>query len=265
MEQMRDEPQRQVLLRFFKTGAGDYGHGDEFLGIRVPQTRQVALGAASMPLDEVHKLLHSKWHEVRLCGLLILVERFKRASGKSHTTQPSTVKERDELVSFYLSHARQANNWDLVDLSAPKIVGKWLILPTALGSKHEPDINRQHKQEVLDTLAESDNLWEQRISIVCTLEATRSGDPSWCERYAEKHLMHSHDLMHKAVGWMLREMGKHAGTDRLRDFLDKHLAHMSRTTLRYAIERMTPEERAQWLAKQPTKHTKPAKPLPSAT
>jgi 3-methyladenine DNA glycosylase AlkD len=141
-----------------------------------------------------------------------------------------------------VDHAERANNWDLTDLSAPKMLGHWLLLPTALG-----DGSAAYKRRTLDALAHSDNLWRQRMSIVCTWKTSQQGDPSWCLRYAEKHLHHPHDLMHKAVCWMLREMGKRCSMDLLRDFLRQHRHEMPRTTLRYAIEKMTEEERQQWM------------------
>ena len=241
MEGMRNEEQRRVLMRFFKTGPGEYGEGDEFLGLKVPQTREVVkaalnIGHGPLNIDEVPELLMSKWHEVRLCGLLILVEKFERLSTKRLLDDEAAMRGRDEIVTFYLKYAERANNWDLVDLSAPKILGGWLMVPSLLGDKG-------YKKKVLDTLAGSPCLWKQRMSIVCTWKTSQQGDPSWCLRYAEKHLHHPHDLMHKAVGWMLREMGKRCSMDLLRDFLRQHAHEMPRTALRYAVERMAPEER----------------------
>jgi len=246
MVSLEDEKQRQVLMRFFKTGPGEYGQGDEFLGLKVPQTRQVVkLTGRDLPLGEVPELLMSRWHEVRLCGLLLMVARFERLSTSRLANDDTAMLQRDELVTMYLRYAEQANNWDLVDLSAPKILGHWLLLPTLLGGGTE-----EYKRQVLDELADSTCLWRQRISIVCTWKTTQQGDPSWCLRYAEKHLGHSHDLMHKAVGWMLREMGKRVSMDLLRDFLRQHSSEMSRTTLRYAIEKMSEEERRYWMSRQ---------------
>ena len=253
MESLRNDEQRQVLMRFFKTGPGEYGEGDEFLGLKVPQTREVVkavlavhkepltLNAEPFTIDEVPALLLSKWHEVRLCGLLILVDRYERLSAKRLLNDAEAMRGRDAILTMYLQYAQRANNWDLVDLSAPKILGHWLLQPTALGS------GREYKQQVLDNLAKSDNLWRQRMSIVCTWKSSQQGDPSWCLRYAEMHLHHPHDLMHKAVGWMLREMGKRCGMDLLRDFLRQHVHEMSRTTLRYAIEKMPEEERLEFM------------------
>ena len=152
------------------------------------------------------------------------------------------MEKRDEILTLYLKYAEQANNWDLVDLSAPKILGSWLLLPTHLG-----DGTDNYKRQVLDELAMSDNLWRKRMSMVCTWKTSQQGDPSWCLRYAEMHLHHPHDLMHKAVGWMLREVGKRVSIDLLRECLRQHAHEMPRTALRYAIEKMSEPERKQWL------------------
>jgi 3-methyladenine DNA glycosylase AlkD len=239
METLRDEEQRQGLMRFFKTGAGQYGEGDEFLGLKVPQTRAVVKLVTDLPLNEIPELLANRYHEVRLCGFLLLVWRFERLATKRLADDAAAISGRDEIVSMYLGHAEQANNWDLVDLSAPKILGRWLMLPTALGDK----------MAIIDALAHSDNLWRQRMSMVCTWTTSRQGDPSWCLRYALVHLHHPHDLMHKAVGWMLREMGKQVSMDLLRDFLELHVQEMPRTALRYAIEKMSDDERKYWMTK----------------
>ena len=267
MESFRNEEQRQILMGFFKTGPGEYGHGDEFLGLKVPQTREVVKAVAKdFPLEEVSPLLMSKWHEVRLCGLLILVDKFEKLSTKRLINDAEAIKKRDEILTMYLKYAEQANNWDLVDLSVHKILGHWLLLPSNLG-------DREYKTKVLDELAASDCLWKQRMSIVCTWKTSQMGDPSWCLRYAEIHLHHPHDLMHKAVGWMLREMGKAAikraesdagitssereqarpkvkgaGMDLLREFLRQHAHEMPRTMLRYAIEKMSEAERKDWMS-----------------
>lgn len=239
MESLRNETERQGLMRFFKTAPGEYGYGDEFLGIKVPQVREIVkLVAQDFPLEEMPELLMSCWHEVRLCGLLILVRQFERLTSKRLIGDADAIKRRDEIVMLYLRYADQANNWDLVDLSAPKILGHWLLLPTNLGDK----------QAVLDELAASPCLWRQRMSIVCTWKTSQMDDPSWCLRYAEIHLHHPHDLMHKAVGWMLREVGKRISMDLLREFLRQHVHEMSRTTLRYAIEKMSDEERKMWMS-----------------
>ena len=266
MESLQNEEQRRILMGFFKTGPGEYGYGDEFLGLKVPQTREVVKAAIKraesdagidssergqarpkvkavdkgFPLEEVPELLMSKWHEVRLCGLLILVAQFERLSTKRLEQNVEAIRKRDEILTLYLRYAEQANNWDLVDLSVHKIIGHWLLLPSNLG-------DRDYKIKVLDELADSPCLWKQRMSIVCTWKTSQIGDPSWCLRYSEIHLHHPHDLMHKAVGWMLREMGKRCSMDLLREFLRQHAYEMPRTMLRYAIEKMSDEERRQWM------------------
>ena len=244
MESLRNEEQRRVLMGFFKTGPGEYGEGDEFLGLKVPQTREVVRAAKDLPLSEVPVLLMSRWHEVRLCGLLIMVDMFEKQATKRLTHDAKAICKRDEILTIYLKYAEQANNWDLVDLSAPKILGHWLLLPTHLG-----DGTEDYKRQVLDELAQSSNLWRQRMSIVCTWKTSQMGDVSWCLRYAEIHLHHPHDLMHKAVGWMLREMGKRVSMELLREFLRQHAHEMPRTALRYAIEKMTDAERKQWMSR----------------
>ena len=243
MESLRNEEQRRVLMGFFKTGPGEYGEGDEFLGLKVPQTRKVVRAAKDLPLSEIPTLLMSRWHEVRLCGLLIMVDIFEKQATKRLTHDAKAICKRDEILTMYLKYAEQANNWDLVDLSAPKILGHWLLLPTHLG-----DGTENYKRQVLDELAQSSNLWRQRMSIVCTWKTSQMGDASWCLRYAEIHLHHPHDLMHKAVGWMLREMGKRVSMELLREFLRQHAHEMPRTALRYAIEKMTDAERKQWMS-----------------
>ena len=238
MESLQNEKQRQVLMGFFKTGPGEYGEGDQFLGLKVPQTREVVkLAVADTPLDEIPELLMSPWHEVRLCGLLMLVDKFGRLAKKRLENDVTAIRGRDEIVKMYLKYAEQANNWDLVDLSAPKILGIWLLLPSRLGDK----------RKIMDALAASPCLWRQRMSMVSTWKTTQQGDPSWCLRYAEWHLHHPHDLMHKAVGWMLREVGKRCSMDLLRQFLERHAHEMPRTALRYAIEQMSDDERKYWM------------------
>ena len=264
MESQRDDVQRENLMRFFKTAPGEYGYGDEFLGMKVPQTREVVKEVAKdLPLDEIPALLMSRWHEVRLCGLLIMVDKFERLATKrslrsksdrlSGRADEEAIRGRDEILTMYLRYAERANNWDLVDMSAPKILGHWLLLPTRLSAlparpQGEGDVlHTDYKRQVLDELAASDSLWKQRMSIVCSWKTSQQGDPSWCLRYAEIHLHHPHDLMHKAVGWMLREMGKRVSMELLRDFLGQHAHEMPRTMLRYAIEKMDEEERKYWM------------------
>ena len=240
MESLRNDAQRQILMRFFKTGPGEYGEGDEFLGLKVPQTRQVVkLIGKDFPLSEIPQLLMCRWHEVR--RLLILVSKFEKLATKRLENNQEAILARDEILTLYLQYAEQANNWDLVDLSVHKILGHWLLLPSNLG-------DRDYKIKVLDDLTQSPCLWKQRMSIVCSWKTSQMGDPTWCLRYAEIHLHHPHDLMHKAVGWMLREMGKRVSEDLLRDFLRQHAHEMPRTMLRYAIEKLPEQERQYWMA-----------------
>ena len=181
MESLRDHEQRLNFLRFFKSGPGEYGEGDEFLGIKVPQTREVVkVVSKDFPLSEIHELLLSRWHEVRLCGFLILVDQFERLATKRLEHDEQAIRQRDEIVTLYLQYAERANNWDLVDLSVYKILGHWLMMPTFLGNdldtkdlKDSKDDDRilkipeslDIKKEVLDSLANSPCLWKQRMSI----------------------------------------------------------------------------------------------------
>ena len=237
MESLRNEEQRIGLMRFFKTGKGEYGEGDEFLGLKVPETREVVKYAKDVPFEEIPELLTNPYHEIRLCGFLLLVKRFEELATKKKTNDEAAIEGRDAIVKMYLEYADYANNWDLVDLSAPKIIGHWLMLPSHLADK----------LATMDGLAMSDSLWRKRISIVSSWMTSRYEDPSWCFRYAEMHLHHPHVLMHKAVGWMLREMGKQVNMDLLRDFLERHAHEMPRTMLRYAIEKMGEDERQYWM------------------
>ena len=256
MESLQNEEQRRILMGFFKTGPGEYGEGDEFLGLKVPQTREVVrMACADYALSEVPELLMNRWHEVRLCGLLILVAKFEKLTAKRQESDAEAISRRDEIVTMYLQYAGQANNWDLVDLSVPKILGHWLMLPTMLGPDGRVGLHKDYKLRVLDDLAcpgsahsGGADLWKQRMSMVCTWKTSQMGDPSWCLRYAEIHLHHPHDLMHKAVGWMLREMGKRCSMELLREFLRQHAHEMPRTMLRYAIEKMTETERKEWMS-----------------
>ena len=245
---MADEKLRQRLQRFFKTGKGQYGEGDQFIGLRASQTRMVVKQARrQVTMSEIEKLLYSPWHEVRLCGLLLLVEEMNAARPKSGLKYQSErsqqenalrAKRREQIAAFYLQHAQQANNWDLVDLSCAYIVGQWLLYPSADGTM--PD------RKVLDELSVNENLWLQRIAIVSTLQLIRNNQFDDTLRIATRLLPHKHDLIHKAIGWMLREVGKR-NLALLRSYLTAHHATMSRTTLRYAIEKMNEDERQYWL------------------
>lgn len=233
--ELKNEKQRTILLRFFKTGPGQYGEGDQFLGVKVPEVRAIAKIGRDVLLEDVAELLVSQWHEVRLCGFLILTYKMERLSSKKMVGNVEAIRQRDQIVKLYLEYADYANNWDLVDLSAPKIIGPWLMLPSEINNK---DL-------IMDSLIESPILWRQRIAMVSTWKTTQQGHPEYAIRYAERLVNHKHDLMHKAVGWMLREVGKRGGMDYLEDFLEEYAATMPRTALRYAIEQM-PDRKKQY-------------------
>ena len=209
-----DEEKKQVLPRFFKTGKGEYGEGDRFLGVVVPNTRKVAKSHKDVSYEVLEWLLESEWHECRLCALLMLIEKYRKCP--------------EEAVQFYLSHTKGINNWDLVDLSAPYILGDYLISQT--------------DRSVLTRLSGSSVMWERRIAVVSTLMLIRNGQYDDTMALAEQLLMSRHDLMQKAVGWMLREVGKR-DEELLKEFLEKHKSVMPRTMLRYAIERLAPQKR----------------------
>lgn len=221
LKQYIDPVKREYLPRFFKTGVGQYGEGDRFLGVVVPNTRLVAKLHREEPFEVMAELLQSEWHECRLCALLMLVERFKKSDEKG----------KKEIYDFYLSQTARVNNWDLVDLSAPYIVGEYL--------KDKP-------REDLYRLADSSLLWDQRIAVVATATLIRNGQFIDTLRLAERLLHHPHDLMRKAIGWMLRELGKR-DKDLLVQFLEKHCRVMPRTMLRYSIEKFSTEERAYFM------------------
>ena len=221
LETYIDPVKREVLTRFFKTGKGQYGEGDKFLGVTVPNARSVAKMHKDEPFGVLAALLQSPWHECRLCALLVLVERFKK----------SDEKERKAIYDFYLSQTSRINSWDLVDLSAPGIVGEYL---------------KDKSREDLYRLAESSLLWDQRIAVVATYTLIKNHDFIDILALSERLLRHEHDLMRKAVGWMLREMGKR-DKDLLVQFLEKHCKTMPRTMLRYAIEKFPDEERREFM------------------
>ena len=225
LRQHIDAEKAIVLPRFFKTGEGEYGEGDKFLGITVPHIRLVARQYGHAPLEVVNRLLDSEWHECRMCALLILVMQYKKA----------TEEDKQAIFNLYLSRTERINNWDLVDLSAPGIVGEHLYPCT--------------DRSILYRLAESPLLWNRRIAMVSTLTFIRRGDFNDTFALADKLVTSRHDLMQKAVGWMLREMGKR-NIALLRIFLDKHAATMPRTMLRYAIEKMDSAERHDWMGRR---------------
>ena len=222
LRESADPERAKILLRFFKTGPGEYGEGDRFLGIRVPDLRRVAREFGSLSLKDVRALLASKWHEERLLALVILVNQYARGSDA----------ERAAIYRLYLASTDRINNWDLVDVSAPRIAGAHLL---------------DRDRSVLYRLAESPSLWERRIAIMATAWFIRSGQFDDTLAIAEKLLADRHDLIHKAVGWMLREVGRR---DRAAEekFLRKHASRMPRTMLRYAIEHFPKGLRLRYLA-----------------
>lgn len=215
------------LLRFFKTGTGQYGEGDRFLGVTVPEQRMIAKAWHSKisPL-QAEALLQSEWHECRLTALFILVHHYEKAG-------PDEIRR--EIGEIYLRNTHRVNNWDLVDSSACQILGRHLW---------------GKDRTLLDALARSDDLWKQRISIIATMYFIRQGEVADTIRIAEILLHHRHDLIHKAVGWMLREAAKKE-MKTVREFLDKHHRDMPRTMLRYAIERFDEKTRQSYLKGRP--------------
>lgn len=217
------DPERAANLAwFFKTGKGQYGEGDRFLGIPVPVQRKIALGYVHLSLPDIEHILASPIHEYRFAALEILVAQYERAP------EPA----RDEIVTFYLAHSERVNNWDLVDTSAPYILGEHL---------------KTRSRDLLDKLAISPNLWERRIAMVSTLALIKNGEIEDTFRIAGKLLSDKHDLIQKALGWTLRETGK-ISRRALLTFLKEHYSSIPRTALRYAIEHFPPEQRKRFLA-----------------
>lgn len=215
------------LPRFFKTGTGQYGEGDRFLGVTVPEQRTIAKAWHSkISPRQAEALLQSEWHECRLTALFILVHHYEKAG-------PDEIRR--EIVEIYLRNTHRVNNWDLVDSSACQILGRHLW---------------GKDRTLLDTLARSGDLWKQRISIIATLYFIRQGEVADTIRIAEILLHHRHDLIHKAVGWMLREAAKKE-MKTVREFLDQHHRDMPRTMLRYAIERFDEKTRQSYLKGRP--------------
>jgi 3-methyladenine DNA glycosylase AlkD len=224
---LRKPTRAHDMQRFFKTAPGEYGEGDIFLGLTVPQVRIIAKDYRDLELSEIEKLTASQFHEIRLCGLIILSNQFKATTDQ---------KFRKSIFDFYMKQMKlgRINNWDLVDVSAPTI-GEYLLLvkdpfPTLL------------------KLAKSNSLWERRIAVLFTFAFIRVGDFAPTMEISERLLGDSHDLIHKAVGWLLREVGKR-DPFLLRNFLNEHVLDMPRTMLRYSIEKLPETERQKWLKK----------------
>lgn len=232
---------------FFKTGPGEYGEGDVFVGVTVPEQRKIARHFRELPLDEIATLLASEVHEHRLTALLILVDQYER--------RDATPAERQARYQFYLDHLAHVNNWDLVDSSARQIVGAHL-LAAGDAARHPEGTVRENPQKpprLLDKLARSKVLWERRVAIIASSAYINAGRAEPTLTLSKALFTDKEDLMHKAVGWMLREVGKRVSADVLRTFLEEHAPHMPRTALRYAIEHMSKEERARFLSLKPVK------------
>jgi 3-methyladenine DNA glycosylase AlkD len=219
------------VARFFKTGPGEYGEGDRFIGVTVPAQRAIARRFRELPLDEVDSLLTSPTHEERLTALIILVDQFNRAPVRVVRGQED---RRKAIFRLYMTRLRFINNWDLVDSSAAAIVGGWLAAT-------------DDADDLLARLARSKHLWSRRIAMIATYHSIARGDHRDAIRIATLLVNDCEDLMHKAVGWMLREVGKRASMAALERFLARHAATMPRTMLRYAIERMPAAERRRWM------------------
>lgn len=217
LQALSDAEKREIFPKFFKAGKGEYGEGDRFLGVTVPNIRAIAKLHKDISIEEIRELLQSEWHEVRLCALIIMVEKSKKKDEAL----------RKELFNLYLSQTKRINNWDLVDLSCRFIIGEYLL---------------DKSRDILYQLAQSSLLWDNRIAIVSTYAFIRKGQLEDTYALSDLMMQHPHDLMHKAIGWMLREAGKR-NPERLYDYVMSHRADMPRTMLRYAIEKFSPKER----------------------
>ena len=225
LQEASDPVKAAFFPRFFKAGKGEYAEGDVFLGVTVPRQRAIAKEFRDASFATIEEMLADPVHEMRLTALLILVEQYRKADAE----------RKKAIVDFYLRHLDGVNNWDLVDGSAPYILGAWLVA--------------KKDRSVLYRLARSGSLWRERVAIVATYALIKAGDFDDTVRIATILLPHRHDLIHKAVGWMLRELGK-KDEKTLRNFLDQHAATMPRTALRYAIERMSARDRGEYMARK---------------
>lgn len=217
-----DSERARKALRYFKTAPGDYGAGDVFIGLTTPQARQFAKKYQDIALRDVESLLKSEIHEERMIALMILVKRFSAGNEK----------EQARLYRFFMKNRKYVNNWDLVDSSAPYIVGAFLL---------------ERDRSVLMQLARSKSLWDRRIAVVATAAFIKQGESKETFRLARILMKDEHDLIHKAVGWMLREVGKKVSERELKSFLDKYAKVMPRTTLRYSLERLSAKDRQKYM------------------
>ena len=226
LKEKSDSRQSKILSRFFKTGVGEYGEGDKFLGIKVPVLRQLAKNFLDLNFSEIQKILQSSYHEERFTALVILIEQYQKGDEK--------IKKK--VFDFYLKNLKRINNWDLVDLSTPNIVGDYLLT---------------YDRKILFKLARSKNLWSRRVAVLATFPLIKQKSFSEILQLTKQILFEQkekHDLLHKALGWMWREVGKR-DQKFLEQFLDQFAKQLPRTTLRYAIERMPKSKRGQYLAK----------------
>jgi 3-methyladenine DNA glycosylase AlkD len=223
LQKLSSPEKAKIYQRFFKTGKGEYGEGDVFIGLTMPDQRSIAKKYQDLSLPKIQQLLKSKIHEYRMSGLMILVNKYKKASEE----------EKANIFNFYIKNTKRINNWDLVDVTCPRIVGNFLL-------------NKDKK--ILYELSRSKNLWERRIAIISTMAFIDKKQFEDALAISEILLPDKHDLIHKAVGWMLREVGK-KDENTLKKFLRQHYDQLPRTTLRYAIEKFPETERKKWLKK----------------
>lgn len=224
LKKINNPTKAKILARFFKTGPGEYGEGDIFWGITVPEQRLIAKQYILLDLTEIEQLLKNPVHEIRLTAALILVEKINKSKDNS---------ELKIILDFYLNNLESFNNWDLVDLSAPKIIGSYLVK------------NPTHKK-LLAKLSKNSNLWVRRIAMVANLTLIRNGDCQTTINLAREYLTEQHDLLHKATGWLLREVGKHE-EKLLLAFLDQYAPQMPRVMLRYSLEKLPQAVRLKYL------------------
>ncbi|MFH0951196.1 MAG: DNA alkylation repair protein [bacterium] len=243
LKSLSNPDQAKVLSGFFKTKPGQYGANDKFLGLTVPAQRLLAQKYyQDLSLADITKLLSSPYHEDRLTGALVLVAKYQQAK------KANNLIEQKKIFNFYFHNSSAFNNWDLVDLTADKIVGDYLWSVIDNKTADQRKVGRKVIEKLLFKLAQSDNLWSRRISIISTFAFIKNNRLADTIKLAEKLLGDKHDLIHKAVGWMLREVGKR-DKKILITFLDQHLTRMPRTTLRYAIEKFPPAQRQHYLKK----------------
>ncbi len=225
-------------MRFFKCGPGEYGEGDVFIAVTVPAQRAIARQFRDLPLADVDQLLASRVHEERLTALIILVHQFRCGDER----------RRRRIFTLYMKRLQFINNWDLVDTSAAQIVGGWLADTPRPSTVLRAAPSEVEGRGLLDRLARSTHLWSRRVAIIATFHYIQRGEHRDAIRIATILVNDTHDLIHKAVGWMLREVGKRASDAALTAFLERHAATMPRTMLRYAIERRPATERARWMS-----------------